>query len=265
MPRARALVPATLVISLSVVVAAAADVATGQAAAPVRPSVDSIVIDDPGFPSPQAALQQFVNGVATGDVDSGAEACATVSLAQHFDWDAFTRYLGGWASDQSYMPSQYEYWRQGNAEVFLDECISTMRFMAMELVTPGSVGRSLGTGYDTNNTSALEAELNPARLSTLRVARFDQIRFAGHFLKLLHEECNWRGGQECASDMALLQMGSSYLLVGPSFVEYDGKWRIASVVGDPGFLLSISSVDGGLLVSKAQYASDLAQVRQTVG
>jgi len=110
----------------------------------------------------------------------------------------------------------------------------------------------------------LAAELNPAELSKLRVARLDQVRFAGPALENLRGECKWEGGQECASDLALLQMGSSYWLVGPSFVEYDGRWRIASVVGDAGEIAGVS-VYGALAVSKAQYETDLAQVRHVAG
>jgi hypothetical protein len=60
-------------------------------------------------------------------------------------------------------------------------------------------------------------------------------------------------------------MGSSYLLVGPSFVEYDGRWRIASVEGDAGEFAGVSALDGALAVSKAQYETDLAQVRHVAG
>ena len=199
------------------------------------------------------------------NVYSGGEACATASFAQHFNWTAFERYLGAWSPDQNYMPSQYEYWQHGNAWYVLDRCISTMRFMAMQLVAPHVFSLATGNGVYTGNPQKLAAELNPAQLSKLRVARFDKVRFAGVALQHLRDECNWEGGQQCASDLALLQMGSSYLLVGPSFVEYDGRWRIASVAGDAGELLAVSDLDAALAVSRAKYGTDLAQVRQVAG
>ena len=135
--------------------------------------------------------------------------------------------------------------------------------MAMQLAAPHGLG--LVGGVYTGNPQKLAAELNPAELSKLRVARFDQVRFAGGALKNLLGECNWEGGQECASDLALLQMGSLYWLVGPSFVEYDGRWRIASVDGDAGEIEGVSGLYGALAVSKAQYETDLAQVRHVAG
>jgi len=263
MSRPRVLIPAALISILCVLVVAIVGVGAGQASSGGGASGNTIVIEDPGFSSPQAALQQLVNGVATGDIYSGGEACATASLAQHFNWTAFERYLGSWSTDLGYMPSQYEYWQQGNAELFLDRCISTMRFMAMQIVAPQVLG--LVGGVYIGKPQKLAAELNPAELSKLRVARVDQVRFAGPALENLRGECKWEGGQECASDLALLQMGSSYWLVGPSFVEYDGRWRIASVVGDAGELLEVSGLYGALAVSKAQYETDLAQVRHVAG
>lgn len=263
MSRPRVLLPAALISILCVLVVAIVDVGPGQASSGGGASGNTIVIEDPGFSTPQAALQQLVNGMATGDVYSGGEACATASLAQHLNWIAFERYLASWSVDQGYMPSQYEYWQQGNAELFLDRCISIMRFMAMDLVAPHVL--SLPGGVYVGNPQKLAAELNPAELSHLRVARLDQVRFAGRALKNLRGVCKWEGGQKCASDLALLQMGSSYLLVGPSFVEYDGRWRIASVEGDAGEFAGVSALDGALAVSKAQYETDLAQVRHVAG
>jgi hypothetical protein len=263
MSRPKVLIPAALLGILCVLVVAIVGVGAGQASSAGGASGSTILIADPGFSSPQAALQQFVSGMATGDFYSGGEACATASLAQHFNWTVFYNYLDSWATDDALMPSQYEYWQQANAGIVLGRCISTMQFMAMQIVAPHLLD-SLAGGVYTGNPQHLAAELNPAELSELRVARFDQVRFAGPALRNLRGECKWEGGEQCASDLALLQVGSSYWLVGPSFVEYDGRWRIASVVGDAGALLAVSSY-GALAVSKAQYEADLAQVRHVAG
>jgi hypothetical protein len=257
----RVLVPAALISVLCILLWTAVGVNAGQASSGTETSVNGIVVEDPGFSSPQAALQQLVGGVATGNVDSGAQGCATVSLAQHFNWTAFERSLGSWSLDDPYTPSQYGYWQQGNAALALSRCTYSMQNLAMRLVAPHGLG--LLGGVYSGSAQKLAAELDPAGLSELRVVRFDQVRFAGVALKTLQVECGWEGGEQCASGLALLQMGSSYWLVGPSFVEYDGKWRIAGLVGDAGELAGVGGEYGTLAVSKAQYVSDLAHVRHT--
>ncbi len=258
MTRLKALTPALLISCICAGALALSGAGVGPAAPARASSVSASVIPEMGFSSPRAALQHLVNGVATGAFFTGAQACATTSMAQHFNWTALEHLEGSWSTDFSVLPAQYGYWQQANAELFLDRCVSSMRSLAMRLIAPHGLG-TLGGVY-TGNPQKLSAELNPAAISGLHVVRFDDVRFAGAALRSKQQECGWAGGQACVSDLALLQLGSSYWLVGPSFIEYDGSWHIAWVTGDAASLAGVG-VDGTMPVSESGYLAELARIR----
>jgi hypothetical protein len=234
-------------------------VAVGGQASPGAPA-GAIVIDDTGFSSPQAALQRLVDGLTSGNYYDAADACATVSLADHINWTAYEAYYGSWDDGNGYMPSQYPYWQQANSEFALNRCLFSLRALAEKISDPGLASSLIGGVY-TGPSQKLATELNPQALGNLRLIRFDQVLVAGVALRDFGAECAWYGSRNCVSGLALLTAGGTDWVLGPTFVQYDGEWRIADVVGFAGGLLGIPA-DAGLQVpSQAAYDADLKTVR----
>jgi hypothetical protein len=209
---------------------------------PDRGSVDasSARLADSGFKTPEAALQNLVTGLNSGDFDMIVSSFAVERYVDNFDFVAQAERTLALQPRLSLMPSDQALYRELNAYERAHSCLAQVKTMIYSMISNEreAVRESLTIrDEDGAKSRAFAASVDPAKLETLTVVRTVELPASGSSIeaqaeKIAKARATVVGADETTEFVVLYQLGDETFKGGFSALRYGDSWSI-DTLGSP--------------------------------
>jgi hypothetical protein len=174
---------------------------------------------------PEAAVQQYMEGVAAGDAARVLQACAIDEASTRFKYDAQAERVHAIIPSSNLFHSGYAFYADMNGSAQSALVFGEVRGLEWSLLVSAPYDRTI-TPADATLAQQYVKDLDPSRLANLKVI---SVRFPS--AKLLNDARTTKymaamaaiyGADEMTDRLALFQWNGKYYYVGFTLVRYGG-------------------------------------------
>ncbi len=200
------------------------------------------------FKTPEEAIQSYFEGLAVADTQKILQSCAIDEMSEKFDFGLYTERLGGILMPiQSLAPSSDPFYVETNKAQLSSQTLSRVKIFVYSLLSSENISdASPITGMDAERTSKFLKDVDPKRLSSLKVEKIGlpnptlmkDAKYLENAAKIAHVY----GADEATERVALFSFEGKTYYLGFTLLRYGDNWKIgyaasglsnANVMGSP--------------------------------
>lgn len=233
----RAFFTMVLVIVLVVGCSGQAPAATPTAQAPSQTATSTLATDQPGvagFPTPEAAIRQYMAGVAGANVSAILQASAIDEMSSGFRFDLYTDRMQALLLSSSLAPADYPFYADMNRALQSQRVLSQALMLTYSLLSTEQIDGSPIPPADKARADTFIKQVDPSRLAGLTVTdiRFSNAKFENdeRYLANAAAMAAIYGADEQTERLVLFSFEGKYYDVGFTLLRYGSGWKVASQV-----------------------------------
>ena len=181
--------------------------------------------------TPEAAVQQYMNGVATNDADEILRACGIDLVAKGFQFDLYAERLNAILPGTMLAPSQYPLYATINEYQQSYRIFEQVRNFAYSLLSSEPLDQTI-TPVTAAQVQQYAKDVDPSRLASLKVAsvKFPIASLASDSKTLANfaAQAKVYGADEMTERLALFQWNGKYYEAGFQLLRYGQGWLVVS-------------------------------------
>lgn len=181
------------------------------------------------FSTPEEAVTHFFTSAARGEFAVASQACASESIAEHYDLDAFIDRVNAWMPASGWSPTGSDFWTEANALNAQGQCQQGIRMIIWQILMPE--GWENTTVVSGDEAKEINEVLDPTPLENAQIVRVDQLDASsaeGSLKQTLDSQCGVLGGQECTDLLILVEVDGRHFSFGSALVNYGEGWQIST-------------------------------------
>ncbi len=235
------------------------------ALAPIAPITAEPVLSASPAPSaptavalntPEAAVTEYLEGLAAGDTTRILAACAVAQSAAGFDFAAFIERLRAYVPAGSMAPAQYPFYVDINRAEQSWQCLHGARSLAYSLLSTEDLVSQPLYDLDAARVEQIVRDLDPARLANMQLlgvgAPTPSIMATERYKANAAALAAVYGADESTERVALLSLDGATWLAGFRLMRYGDTWSI-SAPSSP--LAGTSAMGNATPISPAEFAA----------
>jgi hypothetical protein len=188
------------------------------------------------FATPDAAVTQYLAGVAQGDASRIVAACAIAEKSAGFSFGLYVDRLKAMMLYQSLAPAEYPFDVEINKALETSRILGQVKILTYSLLSTEQLDGSTIYQADKARADKFVTEVNPARLADLKVIA---IRLSSPALQTSAKNVanmaamsRVYGADEMAEWLALFSLGGKDYLVGFTLLRYGTNWKVSDQVAN---------------------------------
>ena len=198
-------------------------------ATPAPDQVSNVV-----FKAPEDAITSYLEGVVQSDIHKISRACAINEMSEKFKFDLYTgEWLGGaFMPFQSLSPTDYPFYVETNKMQLSPQIFTRVKILAYSLLSSEKEDGSTITGMDAKRINSFMKDVDPKRLSSLKVKEIGlpnkTLMNSAIYQETAAKFARVYGADEKTERVALFSFEQNYYYLGFTLFRYGENWKISS-------------------------------------
>jgi hypothetical protein len=206
---------------------------SGPSGSPDQPAASAAVAT---FATPEAAVTQYLAGVAQGDASKIVAACAIAEKSAGFSFGLYVDRLKAMVLYQSLAPAEYPFDVEINKALETSRILGQVRILTYSLLSSEQIDGSTIVPADRARADKFVSDVNPARLADLKVLdiRFSNAKLEKDPKTLANSAAIAKvyGADETTERLALFSLGGKDYFVGFTLLRYGTNWKVGDQVAN---------------------------------
>ena len=185
----------------------------------------------PIFKTPEDAITHYFQGMAQGDYQKIAQACAIDEMSEKFKFDLYTERVG-YLTISIPSPAEYPLYVEVNKAQFSSQIFSRVRIFAQSLLSSEDVASGKTIKIDAERTAAFIKDVDPKRLSGLELKKISlpnqEMMSSAKYLENADKLARIYGADESTERVVLFSFEGNYYYLGFTLLRYGENWKISS-------------------------------------